>query len=110
MRAGGAGAGRAPLPRPDLRGYRLKPEKGPKWVETRVDRGWIEGLAACLASTEDWYRPPEANIPSWISQESQISNRAPNPDPLAAVVASLEWPSWGGFTWSVCLPTSNSSR
>lgn len=57
-------------------------------------------------SFPDWYRPPEQGIPTWLSQESPLTQQQQQPDRLASVVASFEWPSRGGFNWSVCLPTS----
>jgi len=57
-------------------------------------------------SFPDWYRRPEQGIPTWLSQESPLTQQQQQPDRLASVVASFEWPSRGGFNWSVCLPTS----
>ncbi|CAK9081801.1 unnamed protein product [Durusdinium trenchii] len=56
----------------------------------------------------DWYRFPDPLIPSWLTHESPLQQPA-QPDRLASVIASHEWPGRGGFNWSVCLPTNGKS-
>lgn len=79
-----------------------------------LDRKFEEILKRCEkeprkegeSTFPEWYRPPDSGIPSWLSQESPLAQQT-QPDRLAAVIASFEWPSrGGGFSWSVCLPTS----
>lgn len=85
-----------------------------------------DGLSKCLATARedsfhdmrfrsqddgalpDWYRFPDPLIPSWLTHESPLQQPA-QPDRLASVIASHEWPGRGGFNWSVCLPTNGKS-
>ncbi|CAJ1366509.1 unnamed protein product [Effrenium voratum] len=57
----------------------------------------------------EWYRPPESGVQSWLSDPPLQKGPVAQVDRLAAVIHSLDWPSRGGFNWSVCLPTGKSA-
>jgi len=53
----------------------------------------------------DWSRRPEQGIPTLWSQESPLTQQQQQRDRLAAVVASYQWPSRGGFEYTTTLPS-----